>query len=121
MARWVIETATNKFLRGGGIETVGGNLALGEAVVTVPGYVEVNPILHRYDGTVQSKVRNATQEELDAYYATERDIHVDYEVNNFTVLGALIRACWENLPVAEKPTWAVFLARVKTIHRTQAW
>jgi acyl-CoA reductase-like NAD-dependent aldehyde dehydrogenase len=112
MSNWVVRRADNAFVRGGFL-SVDADPAT-EIAVSFPEGKTPDPILERYDATSATLRRPATQAELDAVAAAQKDSDID----NMKALRALARAIYEQLPVASRPaTFQAFADRIKTIYR----
>lgn len=74
---WVVETASNRFLRGSISRTPPTFNAGTETLVSLPTDVQIDPLTMRYDAGASTKRRPATELEMTAEVAARRDADAD--------------------------------------------
>lgn len=85
---WIVETATNKFLRGG-IFRNAPTAGAGETLVTLPTDAQIDPVTMRYDSAAPSKTRPLTPAEVTADLAARRDSNADSTTNRAELAAML--------------------------------
>jgi len=86
---WVVETASNRFLRGG-ISPVAPAFNAGtETLVSFPTDTQIDPRRFRYDAAAPSKIRPATLAEIAADIAAARDEASDSQTNRAEIAAML--------------------------------
>jgi hypothetical protein len=91
MNRWVIEVVTGRFLYGGRYDPTPTDLAT-QIVVDLPGEALPDQARQRYDVAAETKVRDATAEELEADVALEAAARAAAEIGRAAIAATVLLA-----------------------------
>jgi hypothetical protein len=107
MNRWLVETATGRFLSGGSVDPVVSDSAT-QAIVDLPSDRMPDPQRERYDANASSGIRPATLQELQSTSLALADSVADTESRNkntLAVLGTMLEKfdpAWAGMTDAQK-------------------